>query len=597
MQPSSDRPDSSTPALRRWGPLVAIVAVVAVVAAVVLVSGGDDGDSAEGGTDDTAETDGAGDGEATGGDDSGTGPPDDGAVPDGAISFSTAEEEGLDVEFPDTCDEETGNVAMPYYFTHECYADAEAVTTPGTRGVTDDSVKVVIYLRAPDDPIYQFITAPLAVDDTAAQTRETFQGYVDLYNEFEQTYGRTVEIEFLVGSGNIADEVSARADAVKAMEEMEAFAVLNGPDLSNAWTQEIQARGGVCISCPAIGDPAPNVFGIAPSAAQNRAAFIDYASKVLVDSTAEHAGDESMHDTDRVFGHLYIDTGSEESRSNAQKMKSGLEDVGIEVAEQVGYALDPATIQEQAGSAIAKFKAAGVTSIVYQADPIGPASFTQEATRQDYFPEWILAPSLLADTAAFSRTYDQEQWANAFGISALGTRTAPVVSSAYRLWDWAYGGLPPADDTAQLLWPPVSLFFAGLQAAGPDLTAESFRDGLFSLRTLDQAVTQPTISYGDRGIWDDFADQDVDVPDYYGIDDWVQIWWDPDVEGPDEIFKEGTGLWRFVDGGQRHYPGDFPDELDVFDPEGTVTIVEEIPESEEPKDYPSPDLGTGGSGD
>jgi hypothetical protein len=590
MQPSSDRTDSSTPALRRWGPLVAIVAVIAIVAAVVLVSsGGDDEEASD--SENTNETDGTGDGGTTEGDGAdGDGDGGGAEPPEGAISFDRAQEEGLDVEFPDTCDEETGRVAMPYYFTHECFANAEPITADGTRGVTDDSVKVVFYLRAPDDPIYRFVTAPLAVDDTNEQARETIQGYVDLYNAFEQTYGRTVEAEFLVASGNIADEVTARADAVKAIEEMGAFAVVGGPDLSNAWTQEVQARGALCLGCPAVDDPAPNVISVVPSSAQNRAAFIDYAGKLLAGGTAEHAGDEALHDQERVFGHLYIDTGSEESRSNAQKMKSGLEDAGIEVAEQVGYELDPGTIQESAGSAIAKFKAAGVTTIVYQADPIGPVSFTQEATRQDYFPEWVLAPSLLADTAAFGRTYDQEQWANAFGITALGTRTSPTVSSAYRLWDWAYGGLPPADDTAQLLWPNVSLFFAGLQAAGPELTPETFRDGLFSVGTLDQVVTQPTISFGDRGIWDDFTDQDVDIPDYYGIDDYVQIWWDPEVEGPDEIFNEGQGLYRFVDGGQRYYPGEFPDELNVFDPEGTATIIEEIPEDEQPQDYPQPDL-------
>ena len=598
MQPSSDHTDSSSPALRRWGPLVAIVAVIAIIAVIVVVSGGgDDEEASDGGGDGGSQVDDGGTDD--GGDDTdtdtgtdGTEPP---ARPEGAISFTQAEEEGLDVEFPETCDPETGRVAMPYYFTHECFANAPAETSPGTRGVTDDTVKIVFFLRQPDDPVYQFITAPLGVEDTEEQVRETVQGYVDMYNAMDQTYGRKVEVEFLVASGTILDEVEARADAVKAIEDLGAFAVLGGPDLANAWTQEIQARDALCISCPAVNDPEPSVISIAPSAAQNRAAFISYAEAKLAGGKAEFAGDEAMQDQERVYGHLYIDTGSEDSRTNAEKMLQGLEEAGIPIAEQVGYELDPATIAESAGSAIARFKAAGVTSIIFQADPIGPASFTQEATRQDYFPEWILAPSLLADTSAFGRTYDQEQWQHAFGISALAVRTAPEVSAAHRLWKWYYGDeLPPAEDTSQLLWPPVSLFFAGLQAAGPDLTVESFRDGLFNLNTLGQATTQPSISYGDRGIWDDFTDQDVVLPDYYGIDDYTEVWWDPDVEGPNEIFDPGKGMYRFVDGGQRYYPGEWPSELKVFQTEGTETLLDEVPPDEEVPDYPSPASGGGG---
>jgi hypothetical protein len=569
MQPSSDQSERTNPALRRWGPLAAIVAVVAIVAAVVLVSGGDDeGESA-------GET-----------------PPEElasqGEVPDGAISWSLAQDEELDVEFPDTCDPETGRVALPYLNRPECYADAEAETTPDTQGVTDDSVKVVIYLRSPDDPIYAFVTEPLAVDDTNEDVMATYEGFFEILNAYMQTYGRTVEIDFLVASSHIADEVGARADAVRAMTEMGAFAVIGGPELSNAWTEEIHARGGICLGCPGIAEPEPYVISTVPSAAQNRAMIIEYVSEKLAGKPAEFAGDESMHDKERVFGHLLVDTGSEESRDNAQRMLDGMAEAGVDITEQVGYELDPGAMQETAGGAIARFKAAGVTSIIYAADPIGPKSFAAEATRQDYFPEWVLAPSLLADTAAFGRTFDQEQWANAFGISALPSRVVPEKATAHVLWDWYFGGLPPADDTSQLLLPTPQLFFAGVQAAGPNLTPTTFRDGLFSLRPPDRAVTQTTVTFGDRGIWDGWEDQDVRIPDYYGVDDYVEIWWDPDAEGPDEIFNEGQGLYHYANGGRRHLPGEWDDSLTVFDPDSSVTLFEELPEGEEPPQYPSP---------
>ena len=41
---------------------------------------------------------------------------------------------------------------------------------------------------------------------------------------------------------------------------------------------------------------------------------------------------------------------------------------------------------------------------------------------QDYFPEWIITGTVLTDTTAFGRLYDQEQWAHAFGLSNLPAR-------------------------------------------------------------------------------------------------------------------------------------------------------------------------------
>ena len=250
----------------------------------------------------------------------------------------------------------------------------------------------------------------------------------------------------------------------------------------------------------------------------------------------------------------------------------------------MSYVLDPARLQEQATSAIAKFKAAGVTSIVFSGDPVAPTTFTQEATAQEYFPEWVLGPQALVDTNAFARTYDQEQWAHAFGVSPLAARIKAEQTPSFQLYEWFNGEQPPAIDTNPVLFPQPSLFFAGVQAAGPNLTVESFRDGLFARSDQEPATTQAIITYGDQGFWD--------YDDYYGIDDVTEVWWDPEATGPDEIRKEGTGMWRFVDGGKRYLPGEWPDgETKAFDEEGTVTILDEPPAAERPQGLPVARLG------
>ncbi|MEJ7584178.1 MAG: malectin domain-containing carbohydrate-binding protein, partial [Acidimicrobiales bacterium] len=179
---------------------------------------------------------------------------------------------------------------------------------------------------------------------------------------------------------------------------------------------------------------------------------------------------------------------------------------------------------------------------------------------QDYFPEW-LATGTLVDTTVFSRTYDQEQWAHAFGPSGLFARVEPKKAFFWFLYNWFTGEDPPAKDTNALLFPQPSLFFTAVMAAGPNLSPETFRDGLFAGEPTPNVITNPSISFGDKGLWD--------YTDYAGIDDATGIWWDPDAVGPDEIRQEAKGLWKYVDGGKRYLPGQWTDEESkVFDPEG-----------------------------
>lgn len=567
MQPSSDQSGTAAPgrgALKRWGPIAAIVAIIAIVAGVVVIGGGDDDDPADGTAADGGSSDGGG------------------AAPEGAITYNAAKADGTldDHTWPENCDTETGRVALPNSIAPECYADVDDNGGATAAGVTEDTIKVVVYMASDNDAVLNFITAPILADDTNEQEKETYRVLTDMFNATYQTYGRKVELQFLEASGGSADEVAARADAVKAMEEMGAFAVWGGPVLSNAWTEEIKARGGVCIGCASLRDAEPSVFLVTPSATQIRQHFVEYLTKKLAGRPAVHAGDESMHDTERVFGQLYIDTGSADVQEGQDETQEMLDDAGISFAEKIGYTLDPGSLAEQAGTAIARLQAAGVTTVIIGGDPIAPKTFTEVATQQGYFPEWVLNGAALQDTTAFGRTYDQQQWSHAFGISSLAARVVNGLGDAERLYQWWAGEYPPADDVVGVLYPNPSTFFAGLQAAGPNLTVESFRDGLFSIPPQDPAVTAQIYTFGDHGIWDRV--------DYSGIDDFTEIWWDPTVSGPDEIRKDGVGMYRYVDGGRRYLLGDWPDELKVFDPEGTTTVYQELPPGEEPADVPPP---------
>jgi hypothetical protein len=560
VQPATGAVDrSGRSALRRYGPIAVVLVLVAtVVTGAVVLRGGDDGDD--------ARTD-------------GTPGPATGDLPEGVVTWTMAEEQGLDAEFPDTCDTESGMVAIPFFFRTECVADVADNGGATSPGVTEDEVTVVLWVPNADDPIYGFVRQALGFDDTVEEIRETQEGLIEIFQSYYQTYGRDVRFEFVEASGSILDSTSAQSDAIRAMEH-QPFAVLGGPPaFGGAWTEELQGRDVFCIMCSGgTADEPPYSYGLQPSGSQLREHVVNYVTRKLAGQPAEHAG-EGLQGEDRVFGQLKLAVGEGDERY-AERLDEELAAEGVELAETVTYPLDIGGMQEHATSAVTRMKEAGVTTVLVSTDPLTLPAITEAATQQNWFPEWVLAaPSLFADTNSFGRQMDQQQWEHAFGISYLPPATTPEANPAYQLYEWFHGEPPPAPQSLLLTYPQIALFFIGLEFAGPNLTAETFRDGLFAYPPTPQARTQPSVDYG-TAIWGD--------DDYAGIDDMVEIWWDPEAEGTDETGQATEGMYRYVDGARRHYADDWPTELQVFETEGSITEIEDPPDEEVPPDYPSP---------
>jgi hypothetical protein len=567
--------------LRRYGPLGAAAVVAVIVVAIVVVGGGDDEPSADDdvGADESGyvvETEWGG----------------SVTLPEGVIPFSVAEDEGLDIDWPETCDTERGVAAVPNFFAPECYAPFEGDNGGSTaQGVTEDTIKVVLYEAIENDPILEAITG-LVSDDTPADLTATYQEFLAYFHDYYETYGREVELIVYEGTGDALDEVAARADAVEIAERIQPFAVFDGPQLTSAFADELAAQGVLHIGLLGGGeqpeyyteaDPYLFQLGMAPN--QGRQHVAEYIGKRLAGDVAEHAGDEALAEQERRFGLVYLETGPAADQVLAD-FENGLAEHGVELAAVASYE-NPLDVSAVAPGVIAEMKDAGVTSLILVGDPLTPATFTRTATDQDYFPEWVLAGSPFADTAAYARTYDQEQWAHAFGVSFGAARRDPTLSSGYQLFRWYTCSEPPAGDGVELVSPIPSLFFAVIQAVGPDLTHQRFRDIMFAADPTQIALTAPSLSWGppEKGRWDEV--------DYQGVDDATEIWWDPEATGPDETGAEGTGMYRYVDGGTRYLPGGWPESPPAaFEEEGSVTIYTQPPAGETYPDYPSPCEGS-----
>jgi len=259
--------------------------------------------------------------------------------------------------------------------------------------------------------------------------------------------------------------------------------------------------------------------------------------------------------------------------------------MGYETKVRLTYQLVIPELAEKARSIVAQLKEAGVTSVIFLGDPIMPIYLTQAATDQNYFPEWIITGTVLTDTSALGRNYDQRQWAHAFGISSLPAMVPQDQSEAWRMHTWFYGTEPVGKKTASVNYDPIRMFMIGVHMAGPNLTPETFRDGLFAYPPSGGSATAPRISWGEHGIFE--------APDYLAVDDMQLVWWDAEAGGEDEQGSdEKPGHLRYADGGQRYLPGEMGSDTDwVQRMEGSVLGFDE-PVDDIPT-YPSPAEGGG----
>lgn len=578
--------------MKRWGPIIGVVLVALIGGGILLATQGDDDDSTTPGTDSTSvETTAGGDTTVPGTDPAVT----DTTAGEGPVevtfpmSWTDAEAAGLtdQIEWGERCDTSTGRIAVPDFFRSECYAPFAGDNGGATAtGVTADEITVVYYEGPQADPIISYITDAIAVDDTNQQQFDTMKNIVRYYETYYELYGRKINLVTFEGTGIASDEVAARADAAEIVAKYQPFAVLGGPALTSAFADELAKNNTLCIGCTPGQPPAfyderdPYVWGLDGSQIQKQTHVLEFIQKQLIGKNAEHGGD-AVASQPRKFGLLYLES-SGASKDLADRFAAAMDGLGAPFADVVAYTLDPATIQQQASQVITKLKTAGVTTIVFSGDPVAPRDFTKEATAQEYFPEWVIAASTLVDVTAFARTYDQAQWEHAFGVTQLAARNVPENSGAFADYVWFNGTPPPADDTIGVIAPNPALLFAVLQGTGPNLTAETFRDALFAADpTARGAISQPSLSYGDKGLWGGEVD-------YQGVDDATVLWWDPAATGPDEIRREGTGMYQYVDGGTRYLPGEWPAEDKLFDPNGAVSIYVTPPPGEERGDYPSP---------
>ena len=441
------------------------------------------------------------------------------------------------------------------------------------QGVTRDRIKVVFYL-ANDQ---QLTDDPVKPTDRSTGTTGTYRDGVYDYLlpelRFYETWGRDIEAHFVTSTGS--DEQAQRADLV-AITAMKPFAVMN---LISGQTLKVLEAGLATAKIMSWGYDASYEDGALQSpyrwgSADNNATAVNSAEvigKQLNGKKAEFGGKDVTGET-RKFG--VVTDGSIKQELFAQQLQR----YGGKVTTTGELPTDADAVQAAAPTIVTRLKNAGVTTVVPFTGAANVQALMESASKQDYFPEWFFTGASYQDIGILARQYPAEQGRHAFGISFINPSNKElsdpkdVPQTDVVKWYWGDGrGTSSARYGQQIQW-----LLSGIQAAGPKLTPQTFKQGLFALPPDGGAATGRTdtsmtgFAKTPKLPWDEYAMTGLDFAPY---------WWDPETEGPSNgLYIVGKGVGWYVDGGKRYVATTWPKkEFAWFDKSASIQAFDSRP--------------------
>ena len=549
--------------LRGYGPLVAFVVFFALMAALVPTVGADDTGTAAGAP--TSGTSVTGPDGAQAGDALATGR--DGSLEAGAELETGGETvDGQAPTSTEAGDAETGTngqqqAGAPAAGVDGC-ADRD-LQVPGdpysppcvsfdgdnggatARGVTAD--EIVISARTPDEAGFQDTLSDMgdgAIADSQQDVRRTISVLVDYFNERFEFYGRQLRVEFFDGTGDTMEESlgggrdGAQADALTVSDDIGAFAELNGS--TEPFGDALAREGVIAIGAPHLSadwmqERAPYTWSPATDCSIIARSSSEFGNVRLRGREAAYAGGD-LQGRERKMATVVPENPVYQQCLAAAEQAA--RDAGFEPPMAISYQLDIGTMSNQAANIVARLQSEEITTVTCSCDPVLPVFLTARAQEQDYHPEWIVTGSGFTDQDVVGQLMNQEQWSRAFGISYNASAQPMEATLGYNAYKQVRDDEPAFAVNA--MYASLYLLAIGIQGAGPDLTPETFQQGMFAYPGGD----------GPAGTWG-FGPGNFSAPENFR-----EIYWDPQATSN---FNGQPGAYVETDPGERHFPGELPE--------------------------------------
>ncbi len=438
---------------------------------------------------------------------------DGGGATEGGEAGPGAEVPGSAGGCPDRAEQVPGDPYSP-----PCIAFTGSNGGDTSKGVTGDTIKVAY--RVLNEKGFQQTLAQLAgasLSDSPDAVVRTVQALAEYFNQRFQFYGRKIEIVPYDGKGSNTNELlgkgreQAVADAIVVAEEIGAFADLSAT--SEPYAGALAERGVIGFGTPYLSrnwheQRAPFAWSLATDGSIVSEFAAEYAAKKLWGGNADHAGGD-LKGKPRKFAVLAPENSwYQESVDNAEQQLAA---EGKKADYRRAYVLDLGTMSDQATRIIADFRSKGITTIICGCDPILPVFLSGVASREKYYPEFIITGTALTDADIVGQLWKQDFASHAFGVSPLDGFTPPTETIAYAAYKSVRQDEPAF--TVDLIYYQMYMLAIGIQMAGPNLNPQTFEQGMFAY---------PPKS-GPFGLWA------FGPGDRTAANDVREIYWDPNA--------------------------------------------------------------------
>jgi hypothetical protein len=375
-------------------------------------------------------------------------------------------------------------------------------------GVTPTTITVTYRAPSTSQITELYSLLPKSVVGTNAEIVQTLQAYVKELNKSFELYGRTVVLKPFEGQGDFINEetgsgqAGAQADAEKAHDEYGAFADVSLFDASPPYTQALASEH--IISFPinlgtlqTYQQSAPYEYTPGPDCSKGAAATAAILGRTLGTQDATYAGSADLRSKTRVYG--IVTTDNTQYVQCANLIDQDLLADGAKVPVDQTVTFNPTDYAGELSTDMAKMKQDGVTTVICAScDPITPSFAMEQANAQDYHPEWFLEPGFASDITLlppFVRLFPKDQ---AGHVLAFGNTPGPMAEQeAVKLYkegnNGSVAGIMP---TYNFAYSTLLLLFDGIQAAGPDLTPQTFEKALSDTSGGDLLPSSSNASFG-----------------------------------------------------------------------------------------------------
>ena len=314
--------------------------------------------------------------------------------------------------------------------------------------------------------------------------KRTLLALADYFNKRFQFYGRKIKLVFFDGKGSSTTELlgggqeEAEADAVKAAEEIKAFAdiiAISAPYGDALARRGVLSFGAPYMSAEWLAARRPYVWSPLVDCTFIQQSVSDYVNKRLAGKPARYAAGD-LKGKPRTTAVI-----SPENPWYQQCVDAGVKianAAGHPHQDRIAYKLDFDTMSNQATNVIAKLKSEGITTVICGCDPVFPIFLTPKAQEQGYQPEWIVTGTALTDHDILGQLYQQDQWSHSLGVSFIGPLQPLRATTGYSAFKIARTTSPRSSSTSSTTsctcWPSAS------STPGPSLTPQTFQQGMFA---------------------------------------------------------------------------------------------------------------------